>query len=145
MATPLNGSLILMTALEMHMTPLFGSWAYCPKLHFPVSILRYRDSISNDPLISRDPQSIRSTWPSLRTVKLYMPQMDSTLLPSSLCAHTCAKSLQWCLTLCACQALLSMGISRQEYWSRLPRPPPRDLPDPGIKPVSLTSRALAGR
>ena len=31
------------------------------------------------------------------------------------------------------QAPLSMGFSRQEYWSGLPRPPPGDLPDPGIK------------
>ena len=38
-----------------------------------------------------------------------------------------------------------MGISRQKYWSRLSCPLPRDLPDPGIKPVSLTSPALAGR
>jgi len=38
-----------------------------------------------------------------------------------------------------------MGFSRHEYWSGLPGPPPRDLPDPGIKPVSLTSPALAGR
>ena len=38
----------------------------------------------------------------------------------------------------ACQAPLSMGFSRQEYWSRLPCPPPGDLPDPGIKPRSLT-------
>ena len=36
----------------------------------------------------------------------------------------------------ACQAPLSMGISRQEYCSGLPCPPPRDLPDPGIKPGS---------
>ena len=35
------------------------------------------------------------------------------------------------------QATLSMGFSRQEYWSGLPCPPPGDLPDPGIKPVSL--------
>ena len=34
---------------------------------------------------------------------------------------------------------LPMGFSRQEYWSRLPCPPPRDLPDPGIKPTSLLS------
>ncbi|KAM9681228.1 cilia- and flagella-associated protein 100 isoform 3-T4 [Dama dama] len=40
------------------------------------------------------------------------------------------------------QAPLSMGFSRQEYWSRLPFPPPGDLPDPGIKPASLTSPAL---
>ena len=30
-----------------------------------------------------------------------------------------------------------MGISRQEYWSGLPFAPPGDLPDPGIKPLSL--------
>ena len=40
------------------------------------------------------------------------------------------------------QAPLSMGFSRQEYWSGLPRPPLRDLPDPGMEPVSLMSPAL---
>ena len=38
-----------------------------------------------------------------------------------------------------------MGFPRQEYWSGLPFPPPGDLPDPGIKPSTLTSPALAGR
>ena len=42
------------------------------------------------------------------------------------------------------QAPLSMGLSRQEYWSGLPCPPPRDLPNPGIEPVSLTPPSLAG-
>ena len=45
-----------------------------------------------------------------------------------------------CLTLydhiVAHQAPLTMGFSRQAYWSGLPFPPPGDLPDPGIKPVS---------
>ena len=41
------------------------------------------------------------------------------------------------------QASLSMGFFRQEYWSRLPFPPPGDLPNLGIKPVSLVSPALA--
>ena len=41
------------------------------------------------------------------------------------------------------QAPLSMGFSRQEYWSGLPCPPPGDLPNPGIKLVSLASPALA--
>ena len=41
------------------------------------------------------------------------------------------------------QAPLSMEFSRQEYWSGFPCPPPGDLPDPGIKPMSL-SPALAG-
>ena len=36
---------------------------------------------------------------------------------------------------------LSMGFSRQEYWSGLPFPSPGDLPDPGIKHGSLTSQA----
>ena len=43
------------------------------------------------------------------------------------------------------QAPLSVGFSRQEYWRELPRPPLGDFSDPGIKPVSLTSPALAGR
>ena len=36
----------------------------------------------------------------------------------------------------ACQGPLSMGFSRQEYWSELPFPSPWDLPDPEIKPGS---------
>ena len=42
------------------------------------------------------------------------------------------------------QAPLSMGFSRQEYWSGLPCPPPGNLPDPVIKPTSLMSPVLAG-
>ena len=42
------------------------------------------------------------------------------------------------------QASLSMGFSRQAYWSGLPCPPPGDVPNPGIEPVSLMSPALAG-
>ena len=45
----------------------------------------------------------------------------------------------------ACQASLSMEVYRQEYWSGLSLPSSRDLPNPGIKPVSLVSPALAGR
>ena len=43
------------------------------------------------------------------------------------------------------QAPLSMGFSRQAYWSGLPCPPPGDLPDPGIEPLSLKAPVLAGR
>ena len=55
------------------------------------------------------------------------------------CVH--AKSLQSCPTLVtlwtvALQAPLSMGFCRQEYYSGLPSPPPGDLPDPGIEPMS---------
>ena len=43
------------------------------------------------------------------------------------------------------QAPLSVGFPMQEYWTGLPLPPQGDLPDPGIKPVFLTSPVLAGR
>ena len=58
-----------------------------------------------------------------------------------------AKSLQSFPTLCdsmVCQAPLSMGFSRQEYWSGLPCLPPEDLSDPEIKSASLMSLVLAG-
>ena len=42
------------------------------------------------------------------------------------------------------QAPLSMGSSRQEYWSRFPFPSSGDLPSPGSKPMSLMSPELAG-
>ena len=45
----------------------------------------------------------------------------------------------------ALQALLSMEFSRQEYWSGLPFLTPGHLPDPGIKPASFASPALAVR
>ena len=60
----------------------------------------------------------------------------------------CAQSIQSRPTLCdpvdrhiAHQAPLSMGFHRKEYWSGLPFPSPRDLPNPGIKPVSPALQA----
>ena len=67
-------------------------------------------------------------------------------IANSVClSHICSVRLFVNPWTAACQGPLSMGFSRQEYWSGLPCPHPRDLPDPGIKPVSLTSPALAGR
>ena len=43
------------------------------------------------------------------------------------------------------QTHLSMGFSRQEYWSGLPFPPPGDLPDPGIEPGLLHCRQILYR
>ena len=53
---------------------------------------------------------------------------------------SCARffATPWTVTL---QASLSMGFSRQEYWSGLPFPPPGDLPNPGIKPQSPALQA----
>ena len=57
--------------------------------------------------------------------------------------HVCMLSQSSCVRLfaaqltLACQAPLSMGFSRQEYWSGLPCPSPRDLLNPDIEPESL--------
>ena len=45
----------------------------------------------------------------------------------------------------ACQAPLSMGFSRQEYWSGLPFPTPGDLLDPGIKTRVSSGISCIGR
>ena len=45
---------------------------------------------------------------------------------------------------CSRQIFPSMGFFRQKHRNGLPRPPPGGLPDPGIKPVSSPSPALAG-
>ena len=62
------------------------------------------------------------------------------------CMLSCFGRVQLSATLwtIALQAPLSMVFSRQEYWSGLLCPPPRDLPNPGIEPRSLTSPVLAG-
>ena len=54
-----------------------------------------------------------------------------------------AKSLQSCPTqrTVAHQASLSVGFSRHEHWSGLPRPPPKELLHPGIEPTSLATLA----
>ena len=49
------------------------------------------------------------------------------------------------LWIVACQAPLSIEISRQEYWSGLLFPSPEDLPDPGIEPRSPSTPALADK
>ena len=63
--------------------------------------------------------------------------------------NVCVLVTKLCSTLCAPwtaahQAPLSMEFSKQEYWSGWPCPPPGGFPNPGIKPMSLTSSALEG-
>ena len=59
----------------------------------------------------------------------------------SLLSHVRPFVTPWAVALLA---PLSMGFSRQEYWSGLPCPPPGDLPGPGMEPVSLMSPTSAG-
>ena len=61
------------------------------------------------------------------------------VLGDQLCMSTQSLSRVWLIVTSwtvAHQAPLSMGFSRQEYWSGLPFPPPGDLPNPGLDPVS---------
>ena len=64
--------------------------------------------------------------------------------PICACVLSCFSCVQLCETLrtAACQAPLFIGFSRQEYWSELQCPPPGNLPDLGIEPMSLMSPAL---
>ena len=64
----------------------------------------------------------------------------------STCEPSRSSHVWFFVTLCtvACLAPLSMGFSRQEYWSGLPCLLPGNLPSPWIKPASLMSPALAG-
>ena len=81
-------------------------------------------------------------------VKHWKPlKFPSTMEKPASCVR--ATSLQWCSTLCnpmdcSPPGCLSMGFSKQEYWSGQPYPPPGDLSHPGIKPMSLMYPALAG-
>ena len=54
------------------------------------------------------------------------------------CCHVWLFATPWTV---ACQALLCMGFSRQEYWSGLPCPPPGDVPNPEIIPMSPSLQA----
>ena len=70
--------------------------------------------------------------------------IDHTFCLESLCVYSF--SCVWLFVTpwtIAHQAPLSMGFSRQEYWSALPLPLPRNLPNPGVKPESHAFPALA--
>ena len=70
---------------------------------------------------------------------LYLPQ--SCKYPKAFQSRPSPFAAQWTI---AHQALLSMGLSRQKYWSKLPFPTPKNI-HPGTNAASLKSPALAGR
>ena len=82
-------------------------------------------------------------WPFQAFVK----SLTSVILCVPVCMLSCFSHVWLFATLwtVAHQAPLSMGLSRQEYWNGLPCPPPVDLPNPGVEPISLTSPVLASR
>ena len=84
-------------------------------------------------------------FPLAITLFFWITECDSPLFFSCVCVRA-----QWlsCVRLFATpwtvdhQAPLFMGFSRQEYWSGLPFPPPGDLPNTWIEPLSPASPAL---
>ena len=69
-------------------------------------------------------------WGSAAEGALHTPTPDACMRAHSL-SHVQLFAMLWIV---AFQAPLSMGFSRQEYWTGLPCPPPGDLLDPGVKP-----------
>ena len=79
-------------------------------------------------------------WP-----KAFPDVQAKNLLHMDVCVKSFSHGQLWDPTDSSLPGSLSMGFSRQEYWSGLSFPAPRDLPNPGIEPASLMSPALARR
>ena len=80
--------------------------------------------------------SLRQPWLPSLSPSIYM-------LCENMLSHFSRVRFFATLYTVAHQVPLSTGFSSQEYWSGLPCPPPEDLSNPGIEPVSLMSPALA--
>ena len=110
------------------------------------------------PFVSSGPERVGPPFPHLFLGRQpLLPGRLRGVACGSLCGVSNTMCMCWAVLRCfscvrliatlwtiVCQAPLSMQFSRQGYWSGLPCPPPRNLPDPGIKLVSLVSPALAG-
>ena len=68
-------------------------------------------------------------------LEIYLMTESETFLRVCVLSHFSCVWLFVTLWTIACQAPLSMGLSRKECWSGLPCPPPGDLSDPGIEPI----------
>ena len=130
--------------LHPHIQHFYHLWLFpctwVTKIHelYPIQLVKYIKSSCCEDLFHCLKISYVRTWKIIKGKNKCIKRL--------LCSVT-----QSCLTLCShmdCKAhyaLLPMEFPRQEYWSRLPCPPPEDLPDPGIERTSPTSPALAGR
>ena len=110
-------------------TYLALTWNMC--YHYPHS--RLRDKLL---MVTQSWEDLRSECRKLLECAVFHLSCASCFSPAWLC------ETPWTV---GHQAPLCMGFPKQEYWSGLPCPSPGDLPDPGIKPSSLTSPAFAGR
>ena len=109
----------------------------CSKHRRPLALSRTRKGLCarspcrvrhghSGPTTSQTPRYYRYLWRGKMLGEVCVCALGCSVLSDSLATPWSA----------ARQAPLSMGVSRQEHWSRLPFPPPGDLPDPGIEPAS---------
>ena len=75
-------------------------------------------------------------WVAMPSSRGYSRVRDRNCISYVSCIAALTNSFSYLEPVVAHQAPLSMGFSRQEYWSRLPFPSPGDLPNPGIEPGS---------
>ena len=140
----------------------WNSMYYLPSFHGPCRSWTWRSPFTMDNLwidlpfpsvlsLSRplSPFLSSSLLPSLSLslLSFFFSLIEGEMLACNHLSWSCLVSRVWLfetLSIIAHQAPLSMGFSRQEYWSGLPSPPPWNLSNPGIKPASLMSPALAG-
>ena len=125
-------SSVLRSFLVWHFHPKIFTFSQCPHLTqvgiFGAWLFWEFAEFSTLPLFFSFSRSLSYCWHTMKGVRAYVV------------------SLVWLFVILwtvVCQTPLSMGFSRQEYWSRLPFPPPGDLLNPGIEPVSPPSQADA--
>ena len=131
---------ILWTAARQASLTLTTSWSL-PK--FMSIALVMPSSHLRELFLGRTKLSQKRNWP---LAHCHFTRQAARASFGCLVCVSCFIGIQLCVTPWAVthQAPLSMGFSRQEYWSGLPCPPPGDLPNPGIEPASFMSPTLAG-
>ena len=102
-------------------------------------------SLASNPTLLKPFQTLHKKVLDMTVTKQQRRNTNARLLLPDTCHAPLPDYMCVCVSSVAHQAPLSMGFSKQKYWSGLSFPTPGDLPDPGIKPVSLASPALAGR
>ena len=131
-------------SLKHHRTDLKGS------IHMPAGTRNPEKWVSTKAALALRPftelwilcSPVLNAWCAEDRSYIPGPAQSECLIGACMCAYPVISDSFVTPWSAARQAPLSMGFSRQEYWSELPFPPSGDLPDPGIK---SGSPALAGR